>query len=334
LVTDREIIRRKAEGELSAITCNGLVKEYKTQKLVRALDDVTFDVAEGEVFGLLGPNGAGKTTLVKIFATLLRPTQGNAEVGGYDVAKEQDMVRRVIGYAGQDSERSAYFRLTVKENLMYFAHALRDVPIKAAKDRIENIVSAIGFEDRLDKHFIALSGGEKQLVIVIRAIVHEPKVCFLDEPSKSLDPLTAKRVRSFLKSYASEKGMTICLTTHNMKEAEEICDRIAFINRGRLQFIGTPEEFKMVVTVKEVVEIANFEFDKAIEARLLAIPGVSNVTKSNGNVRIYCDDAFDVLRSVFDFLGEIGVKAHVSVIEPTLEDAFAVFVGSDSVEGR
>jgi len=315
---------------MNAITCSGLVKEYRTQKVVRALDNVSFDVAKGEVFGLLGPNGAGKTTLVRILATLLRPTQGHATVAGYDVDKEEDKVRRVIGYAGQDSERSAYFRLSVRENLRYFASALRDVPMKTALERMEYIAKEIGFSDRLEKHFIALSGGEKQLVIVIRAIMHNPEVCFLDEPSKSLDPLTARRVRSFLKAYAKEHGITVCLTTHNMKEVEEFCDRIAFINHGQLRFIGTPAEFKHRVTVKEIVEIGVPRLEAALEARLLVIPGVSNLTHE-ASLRLYCDDAFKVLGETLEVLKGAGVKAQVGIVEPTLEDAFAVFVNGQEV---
>ena len=313
---------------MNAITCSGLVKEYKTQKLVRALDNVSFGVAEGEVFGFLGPNGAGKTTLVKILATLLKPTRGHAEVGGYDVDKEEDRVRRIIGYAGQDSERSAYFRLTVRENLVYFAHALRDMAVKAARERVEYIASAIAFGDRLDKHFIALSGGEKQLVIVMRAIMHDPEVCFLDEPSKSLDPLTSQQVRDFLKAYAKEHGITICLTTHNMKEAEEFCDRIAFINHGQLRFIGTPSEFKRCVTVKEIVEIGVSDLGKTVESALMEIPGVSTLTRE-GNIRLYCDDAFSALSKVLAVLNNANMKAPVRMVEPSLEDAYALFVKED-----
>jgi ABC-2 type transport system ATP-binding protein len=318
-----------------AVRVDELRKIYRTGgKETQALQGISLRIERGEVFGLLGPNGAGKTTLVKILATLLRATDGGAEVCGHDVNKEGSSVRRIIGYAGQDSERSAYFRLTVSENLLYFAHALRDVPIKVAKERIKRIASTIGFEDRLDKHFIALSGGEKQLVIVMRAIIHEPEVCFLDEPSKSLDPLTAKRVRNFLKSYARENGMTLCLTTHNMKEAEEVCDRIAFVNHGRLRFIGTPAEFKRSVTIKEILEITSPSIDKVVEARLRAISGVSNLTSGDGVIRLYCDDASKVLYDVLATLNEIGIKAHLSMIEPSLEDAFAVFVSSDVGEGK
>jgi len=132
----------------ASVVCEEITKVYDSRKgQVKALDHVSFTVKEGEVFGLLGPNGAGKTTLVKILATLLKATGGRATVGGYDVDKEEDKVRRIIGYAGQDSERSAYFRLTAWENLYYFAHALRDVPRDVVKRRIKEIAEAVGFTD-------------------------------------------------------------------------------------------------------------------------------------------------------------------------------------------
>ena len=309
----------------NAIACHNLVKDYKGHKTVRALNDLSFSVPKGEVFGLLGPNGAGKTTLVKILTTLLKATSGSAEVGGYDVDREEDKVRQIIGYAGQDSERSAYFRLTVRENLLYFAHALRDVPAQTVRERMDHMATSIGFSDRLDKQFITLSGGEKQLVIVMRAIVHAPEICFLDEPSKSLDPVTARNVRNFLRSYADEHGMTMCLTTHNMKEAEEFCDRIAFINHGRLQFIGTPSQFRRRVTLKEVMEVGLPRLEKAVESKLLEIPGVSNITY-NGTTTLYCDDAFNILDQILAVLKGERIKAPVRMVEPSLEDAFAFFV--------
>jgi len=302
----------------AAVVCDGIVKVYNSRKKkVTALDHISLTVKEGEVFGLLGPNGAGKTTLVRILTTLLKATDGKAWVGGYDVDKEENMVRRIIGYAGQDSERSAYFRLSVRENLVYFAHTLRDVPLKTAEERIEDIASAVGFADRLDRHFIALSGGEKQLVIVMRAIMNKPQVCFLDEPSKSLDPVTARRVRNFLKEYTQENGINLCLTTHNMVEAEEICDRIAFISNGKLRFIGTPSEFKKRVVVKEMIEIGVSKLEKEVEFGLLALP---------------CEDAFNILPEVVDLMKRSGVKASVRMVEPSLEDAFAFFVENDHGE--
>ena len=307
-----------------AVRCIGLVKEYHTQEVVRALDFVHLDVEEGEVFGLLGPNGAGKTTLLRILTTLLSATLGRAEVGGYDVRQDEQQVRRIIGYAGQDSERSAYSRLTVRENLVYFGHALRGVPIRTARDRIDKIAAAIGFGDQLDKHFSTLSGGQKQIVIVMRALLHQPRIVFLDEPSKSLDPVTAERVQTFLVAYARQHGMTLLLTTHNMGEAEKICDRLAFINSGRLQFIGTPRDFRRSVTVYETVEVS-LSGENPIVDQFRQLPGVREVAV-NGTVRLYCDDGFAVLRQVVALLDRAGIKAPVGMVEPSLEDAFSIFV--------
>jgi ABC-2 type transport system ATP-binding protein len=284
------------------IQTNELSKTYHQQngEPVQALKELSLSVPRGEVFGLLGPNGAGKTTLVRILATLLRPTSGCAQVCGYDIQREEWRVRDAIGYAGQDSERSAYFRLTVRENLLYFAHALRGVPMRTARERVQAIAARIGFSEQLDKEFTTLSGGQKQLVVVMRALLHHPRLIFLDEPSKSLDPVTAERVRTFLLEYAQEHEMTVLLTTHNMDEAEAVCDRLAFINQGRLQFVGTPLQFRHSVTVQETVQVSVLSHD-GIAERLRHLPGV-NRADGNGTIRLYCDDGFDVLSQVVTVL--------------------------------
>ena len=310
------------------IQTEGLSKTYhqKDGKPVQALKELSLSVPRGEIFGLLGPNGAGKTTLVRILATLLRPTSGCARVCGYDIQSEEWRVRNAIGYAGQDSERSAYFRLTVRENLLYFAHALRAVPINTARQRIQTIADRIGFGEQLDKEFTTLSGGQKQLVVVIRSLLHHPSLIFLDEPSKSLDPVTAESVRTFLLDYAQAHGMTVLLTTHNMDEAEAVCDRLAFINQGRLQFAGTPQQFRHSVTVQDTVQVS-FVNPNGIAQRLRQLPGVNRAI-GNETMRLYCDDGFAVLSQVVTVLKEAGTRASVSMVEPTLEDAFSIFVNN------
>lgn len=309
-----------------AIQTEGLSKTYHPSngKQVQALNEVSLCVPRGEVFGLLGPNGTGKTTLVRILATLLRSTSGQARVFGYDVQREEQRVREAIGYAGQDSERSAYFRMTVSENLLYFAHALRGVPPRIAIQRIRSIADRIGFSDQLDKEFTTLSGGQKQLVVVMRSLLHHPRLVFLDEPSKSLDPVTAERVRAFLLDYAHTHEMTILLTTHNMDEAAAVCDRLAFINQGKLQFVGTPQQFRHSVTMQDTVQVSVQSKD-GIAGRLQQLPGV-NRAEGNDPIRLYCDDGFAVLSQVVTALKEIGARATVSMVEPTLEDAFSIFM--------
>jgi ABC-2 type transport system ATP-binding protein len=321
-------------GSFYAIETENLSKTYrqKNGKPVLAIKDLDLLVSYGQVFGLLGPNGAGKTTLVRILATLLRATGGRARVCGYDVERDEQEVRSIIGYAGQDSERSAYNRLTVRENLFYFAHALRGVPIRTARERIEEIAAGVGLTEQLGKEFSTLSGGQKQLVIVMRALLHRPRLVFLDEPSKSLDPVTADRVRTFLTDYAREHGMTILLTTHNMDEAEGICDKLAFINEGCLEFVGTPLEFRRSVTVQEIVEVSAPSHNGILE-RLRRLPGVNRVA-DNGTVRLYCDNGFSVLREVVDVLDGVGTKVSVSMVEPSLEDAFSIFVNNGRNNGK
>jgi ABC-2 type transport system ATP-binding protein len=319
-----------------AVRTDNLSKTYRNQKgkPVLALQRLNLSIQPGEIFGLLGPNGAGKTTLVRILATLLRATEGHATVDGYDVVRDEHQVRARIGYAGQDSERSAYFRLTVRENLIYFGHALRAVPISTVRERMDEITSAIGFTEQLDQHFSTLSGGQKQLVIVIRALLHQPNILFLDEPSKSLDPVTAERVRTFLVDFARDHEMSVLLTTHNMAEAEEICDRIGFINKGHLQFVGTPREFRRTVTVQEMLEITplaapvdTLTGSESVAEQLEKLPGVSHIA-GNGTLRLYCDDGFEVLCKAMTLLQKAGVRASVSMVEPSLEDAFSIFVSN------
>ncbi|MGQ9513901.1 MAG: ABC transporter ATP-binding protein [Thermoproteota archaeon] len=230
-------------NESFAIWAEGLYKSYNSgDKQTQALNDVILDIKKGEIVCLLGPNGAGKTTLVKILSTLLLPDKGRATVAGYDVVSQANKIRRMMGYAGQDSERSAYFRLATRENLSFFANAFHGIDRIEVKNRIEALANAFDFKDSLDKYFIALSGGQKQTFIIMRALITEPEVVFMDEPTKSLDPLAASRIREYLKSYAKSRSVAMLVTTHNMKEAEEISDRVMMINKGKVLFDGTTEE--------------------------------------------------------------------------------------------
>lgn len=315
--------------ESFAIQADGLSKTYFRENgdPIRAVENLSLSVPYGQVFGLLGPNGAGKTTLVRILTTLLRATGGCARVGGYDVERDEQRVRHIIGYAGQDSERSAYNRLTVRENLLYFAHALRNVPLGTARERIEQIAEALDFADQLDKQFSTLSGGQKQLVIVMRSLLHQPKVVFLDEPSKSLDPITANRVRRFLLNWVREFDLTILLTTHNLQEAETLCDRLAFINKGRLQFVGTPRDLSRSVTVHEIVKV-KVPDQEGVAELLQQLPSANRIAVDDA-IRLYGDDGFSLLRETVMALDAANIKASVSMVEPSLEDAFSIFVDND-----
>jgi ABC-2 type transport system ATP-binding protein len=210
---------------------------------ITALDGVNIRVKRGEVFGLLGPNGAGKTTLIKTLCTLLLPNEGRALVNGYDIVKEEKEVKRCIGYVVND-ERSFYWRLTGRQNLGFFA-LLNNLAPDWANRRIEEVLRLVGLEANGDKRVKDYSTGMKQKLAIARGMLSDPEVLFLDEPTRSLDPVIAKSLRDFIKRNIAEgQGKTVFLSTHNLGEAEELCDRLAIIDRGKIKACGTLDEMK------------------------------------------------------------------------------------------
>jgi len=311
-----------------AVQADGLHKTYRLGgKQTQALKGVSLQVRRGEIVCLLGPNGAGKTTLVKILSTLLLPDEGKARVAGYDIVSQADRIRKIMGYAGQDSERSAYFRLTTRENLIFFANAYHGINKIEVNRRIKTLVDAFDFRDSLDRYFIALSGGQRQMFVIMRSLITNPEVVFMDEPSKSLDPLVASRVRAYLKDYAKSQSVALIVTTHNMKEAEEISDRVVMINKGNVLFDGTTGDMKESVTKTEVVEIAGVHIGEDVKQLLTGMPDVLGVHEENSNFRLYCKDAYEVLPRVIETLKCSGQRPAVGIEHLTLEEAFKVMVG-------
>lgn len=203
------------------------------------LDAITFSVGAGEVFGLLGPNGAGKTTLLKILCTLLEPDRGRAALLGHDVVREAAAVRRQLGYCpGQ--ERSFYLRLSARENLRFYG-TLNSLPPTKRRARIEAVLEELGLSDAADEPVRNYSTGMLQRLVLARALLHEPRVLIFDEPTRSLDPAGAAWWRSYIRrELAAARGCTILVATHNLVEAEEVCDRLAVIHRGGIQALSTP----------------------------------------------------------------------------------------------
>src|SRR5918912_284080 len=210
---------------------------------VQALSDVTFDVRVGEIFGLIGRNGAGKTTLTKIIATLVQPTSGAVKVNGFDSVRDDEKVRAQVGLATAE-ERSFYWRLTVEQNLMFFAR-LYGLGDALARRRIIELVEQFELKELVCRRFGELSTGNKQRMAFARAMLSKPPVLLLDEPTRSLDPLAAARMRALIHSLAGgDPPTTILLTSHNLAEVEELCARIAIISRGRIRALGTPEDVR------------------------------------------------------------------------------------------
>jgi ABC-2 type transport system ATP-binding protein len=320
-----------------AIEVDHLRRVYRTTigvlrrsiKEVVAVEDVSFCIEAGELFGLLGPNGAGKTTTVKMLTTLLIPNSGSARVLGYDVVKQARDVQRRIGFIF-GGERGLYWRLTGIDNLRYFA-SLYHVEPDVAKKRIPYLLDLVGLKDRGNERVEGYSRGMKQRLHVARTLLHDPEVLFLDEPTIGLDPVGARDFRQVILSLQSEKK-TILLTTHYMFEADALCQRVAVINHGRIIALDTPAALKQHVRDLSVIEIEAFGVPSKLIEQLRALPFVDTVTVENRDQKqALMIQSPRGSEAVPDLMGKLnGLRVgRVIVREPTLEDAYVRLVGGE-----
>jgi len=296
-------------------------------KEVVAIDGLSLDVGEGELFGLLGPNGAGKTTTIKILTTLLIPTAGNATIHGRDVVRDAAGVRGEIGFVF-GGERGLYYRLSGRANLRYFAELYGVPPAEIAR-RVEELLAMVGLTERAEESVEGYSRGMKQRLHLARTLVHRPKVLFLDEPTIGLDPVGARDVRRIVTDL-HRQGTTIILTTHYLFEADAMCQRIGVIDKGRLVALGTPAELKAGASDVSVVEVEVFGVGADVVEGVRALDFVDSVVVEQRELR-------QLLR-VQTTLGERAVAplmtaltgtqvGRVAVREATLEDAYVKLVG-------
>ena len=224
------------------IRADGLSKTYQSQgKAVTAVSDLTFSVGKGELFGLFGPNGAGKSTIVRMLTTLLAPTAGTAVVNGFDVVQQEMAVRASIGLVTAD-ERSFYGRLTARQNLQFYA-AMQDVSRSQIETRIKAVLELFGLSHKADAATQSLSTGQKQRLNMARALIHNPPILFLDEPTKSMDVQTSDFVKALIRDeLVNKQGKTVLFISHELYEMENFCDRVIILANGRLQALGTPAE--------------------------------------------------------------------------------------------
>lgn len=232
----------------SAIVTQNLTKRFES---LTAVDNLDLEIGWGELFGLLGPNGAGKTTTINMLCTLLDPTQGSARVGGHDVVSEPDKVREVIGVCPQ--EPAYYDYLTGRENIELFG-ALHSIPKDELKKRVESLIEKIGMEDHADRKAGKYSGGMIRRVSTAMALINDPKIALLDEPTVAMDPTARREIWDFIKSLKAQ-GKAIILTTHYMEEAEELCDRVGIIDEGKLIALGSPDELKQQHGAENLEEV-------------------------------------------------------------------------------
>lgn len=325
-----------------AIEAVNLVKRYRSKKrlglfksvdeVIEALKGVSFTVKYGEVVGLLGPNGAGKTTTIKILATLLLPDSGEARVAGYDVVKEVDKVRKCIGLM-LSVEKGFYGKLTGRENLEYFA-ALYGMDKASARRRIDELVKLLeidklGADTKLYEEF---SLGMKARLSLARALLTNAPILLLDEPTLGLDPPSARKIRELVKELAHRDGKAVLYTTHNMFEAELVCDRILLINRGVIVAEGTPSELKDRIPKLKVLNIVLRGNSNNLSEILKTFSKSVEVQQIEGEVygvKLHVRKPEEVLDELLKkFIGEGLEVLSVRVEEPTLEDVFIYFSGS------
>ena len=286
---------------------------------VEALKNVSFEIGDGEIFGLIGRNGAGKTTLTKIIATLVQPTDGKVRVKNFDSVKDEVRVRSLIGLATAE-ERSFYWRLTAEQNLLFFArlYGLKDA---AAKKRIAEIFEQLELNELAKRRFSELSTGNKQRLAIARAILPQPPILLLDEPTRSLDPLAAQTMRDLILSF---KGVSILLTSHNLSEVEELCRRVAVISKGEIRAVDTPSNLRRRNQQTQQVKIivsgitANFLREK-LSAKLQNFIVENHAEKISISFEREADD--DSLSESISFLSENRAKiSDIETEKPTLLD--------------
>lgn len=319
------------------IEIRSLVRTFgKKAEIVKVLDGVSVTIREGEIFGLLGPNGAGKTTLIKVLTTLLLPTGGEAYVGGFNVVKESEKIRRIISLVS-GGETPGYGILTVSENLWFFSQ-LYGLTTSVAKEKIKQLEADLDFEKYANTRMSKLSTGYKQRMSLARGLLNDPKILFLDEPTLGLDVLTAKRLRTYVVDWAKRKQKgTVLLTTHYMAEADEMCDRVAIISNGRILACDTPQKLKddLKETPIAKIEVASVEADFGFVEKMAGVVGYSetrNIQTGVTSLKVMVKD-IKVVSQIEAKLNEQKLKIlSANEAEPTLEDVYVRLVGKGFAE--
>lgn len=316
-------------------------KSNKNNHVTVALDKVNIKIHHGELFGLLGPNGSGKTTMIKCLSTILIPDEGTALVNGFDIHKETSKVRASLGMV-VGGERTLYWKLTARDNLMYFS-SLYKMQRRYAQKRIEELLEVFQLSDRADERLEDYSTGMRQKVAIARALLHDPPILLLDEPTLGLDPSFARQIRRQIKELSKKQGKTVLLTTHYMDEADKLCDRVAFINNGKIVAVDTPNRLKAMVKETERVEVTVYNPPANIEEHIRSLLPEADVVKlipgdeADGipsRIKIIGGTTEEHMGKIIDFLRQKKVRiGSLDVGVPTLEDVFIKLTGTKLTEG-
>ncbi len=299
-----------------AVKAEGIYKYYKDgiHGKKEVLKNVSIDIEEGEIFGILGPNGAGKTTLISILSTLTIPDGGKVEVFGLDALRDPNSVKCIVNVSSGNPNFP--WSLTVYENLRYFSMLYG---LENKERAINNVINALELEPFRNVRFESLSTGTKQRLSLAKALLNEPRLLFLDEPTVGLDPDMAIKIRKMIKQIHEEKGITIVLTTHYMKEAEQLCGGIAFIKKGELIANAPPDELKRQMKLGEAITI---EYEGEFDVSLLkGVPGILDILHENGKIKIVAANVESIIDNVLKKFCDVHIR-NIEISQPNLEDVF------------
>ena len=293
-----------------------------------AVNDISFSVQKGEIFGFLGPNGAGKSTTMMIFTTLLKPTSGQALVAGFDVTKNAKQVRENIGFVQQDTTVDEY--LTGRENLLLQAK-LNHIPKNEIDHRIDEVLDLIELTDKQDQAVVTYSGGMRKRLDIAGGLLHHPKVLFLDEPTVGLDIQTRRKIWEYIKKIHTEFEMTIFLTTHYMEEADSLCDRIGIMDHGKIQVIDSPQNMKNDLG-NEIISLLVGENNKhdAFLSELKKIEFIKKIKEDDLKLTLFTSNGTEVIPKIFQISSQLEIKiTSISLTQPTLDDVFISYTGHE-----
>jgi ABC-2 type transport system ATP-binding protein len=309
---------------LHSIETKSLTKSFGN---VIAVNDISFSVEEGEIFGFLGPNGAGKSTTMMILTTLLKPTSGHALISGFDVMSNAKQVRENIGYVQQESTVDEY--LTGRENLLLQAK-LNHIPKKEINKRIDEVLELIELTDKQDQAVVTYSGGMRKRLDIAGGLLHRPKVLFLDEPTVGLDIQTRRKIWEYIKKIHTEFQMTIFLSTHYMEEADNLCDRVGIIDCGKIQIIDSPENMKNAMG-NEVISIVMDDGDHvSFLSEIEQIESVKKINKDGSKLTLFASNGTEVIPKIFQISSKLDIKIiSISLTQPTLDDVFISYTGHE-----
>ena len=311
---------------MKAIEVDSLTKEFGDFK---AVDNISFQIEEGEIFGFLGPNGAGKSTTMMILTTLLKPTSGSALVGGYDVMSDAKKVREKIGYVQQEISVDEF--LTGRENL-YLHARINQIPRNLIKSRIDDVLELVELGEKKDQATLTYSGGMRKRLDIANGLLSRPSVLFLDEPTVGLDIQTRRKIWGYIKKIRKDFGMTIFISTHYMEEADNLCDRIGIIDHGKIQVIDTPKSMKSAIG-NEIISF-NLVDGKASQDTLIEqinkIEFVKEVKNKQDLITVFSTKSNEVIPKIFQESTNLEMRINsLTLKQPTLDDVFISYTGHD-----